>query len=35
LEHGEIAAKKLYATASCPRRTVWRTSKPSNCGLSR
>jgi hypothetical protein len=25
----------LYATASSPRRTVWRTSKPSNCGWSR
>ena len=27
--------KKLYATASSPQRTVWQTSKPSNCGWSR
>jgi hypothetical protein len=32
LEHDEIAANKLYVTAASPRRTVWRTSKPSNCG---
>jgi hypothetical protein len=24
-----------YAAVSAPRRTVWRTSKPSNCGWSR
>src|SRR6202045_4506471 len=32
---GSRIRQPLYATASSPRRTVWRTSKPSNCGWSR
>ena len=36
LAHRDVGQNKpLYATASSPRCTVWRTSKPSNCGWSR
>ena len=28
----KLPVTMFYATAASPRRTVWRTSKPSNCG---